>query len=74
MSYGPPLYTIETALHHLKHPSEELAALIPESLRNLSVELIDLRTIVPYDVRVVAPSPAPLTSQRQLTVSCRPAD
>jgi len=51
VSYGPPLYTIETALHHLKHPSEELAALIPESLRNLSIELIDLRTIVPYDVR-----------------------
>ncbi|BGP46124.1 hypothetical protein JCM10450v2_001964 [Rhodotorula kratochvilovae] len=56
ISYGPPLYTIETALHHLKHPSEELAALIPESLRNLSVELIDLRTIVPYDIETVVKS------------------
>ncbi|GAA5835309.1 hypothetical protein JCM9279_004503 [Rhodotorula babjevae] len=56
VSYGPPLYTIETALHHLKHPSEELAALIPESLRNLSIELIDLRTIVPYDIETVVKS------------------
>ncbi|GAA6051160.1 hypothetical protein JCM3770_002568 [Rhodotorula araucariae] len=56
ISYGPPLYTIETALHHLKHPSEELAALIPQSLRDLSVELIDLRTIVPYDIETVVKS------------------
>lgn len=58
VSYGPPLYTIETALHHLKHPGEELDKLVPQDLRNLSVELIDLRTIVPYDVRVYFPAAA----------------
>ena len=50
VSYGPPLYTIETALHHLRHPGQDLEKLIPQDLRGLSVELIDLRTIVPYDV------------------------
>lgn len=50
VSWGPPLYTIETALHLLKSPPDELDALIPKDLRGLSVELIDLRTIIPYDV------------------------
>lgn len=50
VSYGPPLYTIEGALHLLKNPTEDIKALIPEDVRNLSVELIDLRTIAPYDV------------------------
>jgi 2-oxoisovalerate dehydrogenase E1 component beta subunit len=50
VSYGPPLYTIESALHHLKHPSQDLEKLIPQDLKGLSVELIDLRTIMPYDV------------------------
>lgn len=50
VSWGPPLYTIETALHLLQNPSEDLAGLIPQDLRGLSVELIDLRTIMPYDV------------------------
>lgn len=51
VSYGPPLYTIETALHVLKNPGEDVAHNIPMDLRGLSVELIDLRTIQPYDVR-----------------------
>ena len=38
------------ALHHLRHPGQDLEKLIPQDLRGLSVELIDLRTIVPYDV------------------------
>ncbi|GAA5978857.1 hypothetical protein JCM11641_003589 [Rhodosporidiobolus odoratus] len=50
ISYGPPLYTIEGALHLLKYPSPDLEKLIPKDLRNLSVELIDLRTIIPYDL------------------------
>lgn len=50
VSYGPPLYTIEGALHLLKNPTEDIKGLIPQDLRNLSVELIDLRTIAPYDV------------------------
>ncbi|BGP53948.1 hypothetical protein JCM8202v2_001520 [Rhodotorula sphaerocarpa] len=56
ISYGPPLYTIETALHHLRNPSEDLQKLIPQDLRGLSVELIDLRTIVPYDIETVVKS------------------
>lgn len=58
VSYGPPLYTIEGALHLLKNPTEDIQSLIPEDLRHLSVELIDLRTIAPYDV-----SPAPSWSK-----------
>lgn len=50
VSYGPPLYSIESALHTLKHPTDDIAHLIPEDMRKLSVELIDLRTIMPYDV------------------------
>lgn len=50
VSYGPPLYTIESALHLLKEPTEDIEKLVPKSLRGLKVELIDLRTIVPYDV------------------------
>ncbi|GAA6016493.1 hypothetical protein JCM10207_002816 [Rhodosporidiobolus poonsookiae] len=56
VGYGPPLYTIEGALHMLKHPSPELEKLVPKDLRNLSVELIDLRTIVPYDIETVVQS------------------
>ncbi|KWU46487.1 pyruvate dehydrogenase [Rhodotorula sp. JG-1b] len=56
ISYGPPLYTIETALHHLRHPGQDLEKLIPQDLRGLSVELIDLRTIVPYDIETVVKS------------------
>ncbi|GAA5863897.1 hypothetical protein JCM1840_005812 [Sporobolomyces johnsonii] len=56
VSYGPPLYTIEGALHHLKHPSVDLERLIPQELRGLSVEVIDLRTIVPYDIDTVVKS------------------
>lgn len=50
VSYGPPLYTIETALHLLRNPTEDIEKLVPKDLRGLKVELIDLRTIVPYDV------------------------
>ncbi|GAA5888144.1 hypothetical protein JCM6882_000295 [Rhodosporidiobolus microsporus] len=56
ISYGPPLYTIEGALHMLKHPSPDIEALVPKDMRNLSVELIDLRTIVPYDIETVVKS------------------
>ncbi|GAA5957920.1 hypothetical protein JCM21900_005556 [Sporobolomyces salmonicolor] len=56
VSYGPPLYTIEGALHHLKHPAADLDRLIPQELRGLSVEVIDLRTIIPYDIETVVKS------------------
>ncbi|GAA6060531.1 hypothetical protein JCM10212_006895, partial [Sporobolomyces blumeae] len=56
VSYGPPLYTIETALHRIRHPEEDLEKLVPQDLRGLSVELIDLRTIMPYDIETVVKS------------------
>lgn len=56
VSYGPPLYTIEGALHLLKNPTEDIQSLIPEDLRHLSVELIDLRTIAPYDIETIVKS------------------
>ncbi|GAA6026979.1 hypothetical protein JCM8097_006012 [Rhodosporidiobolus ruineniae] len=56
ISYGPPLYTIEGALHLLKHPSADIEKLVPKDLRDLSVELIDLRTIAPYDIETVVKS------------------
>lgn len=60
ISYGPPLYTIERALNLLKDPGggadSELARLVPSELRGLSVEVIDLRTIVPYDIETVVRS------------------
>ncbi|KAJ8295520.1 2-oxoisovalerate dehydrogenase subunit beta, mitochondrial [Rhodotorula toruloides] len=56
VSYGPPLYTVETALHHLRQPDEDLEKLVPRDLRGLSVELIDLRTIMPYDIETIVKS------------------
>ncbi|KAK4058860.1 hypothetical protein OIO90_000306 [Microbotryomycetes sp. JL221] len=56
ISYGPPLYTIEGALHLLQNPTPDIEHLIPKDLRNLKVELIDLRTIVPYDIETVVKS------------------
>ncbi|KDE04560.1 hypothetical protein MVLG_05029 [Microbotryum lychnidis-dioicae p1A1 Lamole] len=56
ISYGPPLYTIEGALHLLANPSEDIQSLVPRDLRGLKVELIDLRTIMPYDIETVVNS------------------
>lgn len=72
VSYGPPLYTVETALHHLRQPDEDLEKLVPRDLRGLSVELIDLRTVMPYDVRPF-PSP-PSSSSTYLTLYCARVD
>ncbi|SCV69238.1 BQ2448_2258 [Microbotryum intermedium] len=56
VSYGPPLYTIEGALHLLVNPSKDIQNLVPKDLRGLKVELIDLRTIMPYDIETVVKS------------------
>lgn len=59
VSYGPPLYTIEKTLDLLRDPGalgEQAEKLVPKHLRGLSVELIDLRTIVPYDIETVVRS------------------
>lgn len=56
ISYGPPLYTIETALSLLRSPTPDLEHLVPQDLRNLSVEVIDLRCIQPYDIETIVNS------------------
>ncbi|KAI5479548.1 2-oxoisovalerate dehydrogenase E1 component, beta subunit [Pseudohyphozyma bogoriensis] len=56
VSWGPPLYTIETALHMLAQPDETISKLVPKDLRGLSVEVIDLRTVIPADVETVVRS------------------
>ncbi|EJU05164.1 pyruvate dehydrogenase, partial [Dacryopinax primogenitus] len=56
LSYGTPLYHCETALSLLRSPPPELEHLVPPSLRSAKVELIDLRTIVPWDIASIVES------------------
>lgn len=58
VSWGTPLYTIETALSLLANPPAGLAStgLIPDDVRKASVEVIDLRTVLPWDRKTVVDS------------------
>ncbi|KAG8856027.1 hypothetical protein FRB96_006594 [Tulasnella sp. 330] len=56
LSWGTPIYTAETAMNILASPPPSLERIIPKSIRNASVELIDLRTILPWDVETVVES------------------
>ncbi|KIY73148.1 Thiamin diphosphate-binding protein [Cylindrobasidium torrendii FP15055 ss-10] len=56
VSWGTPLYNCETALHILETPSPELESVIPRSLRAAKVELIDLRSIMPWDMNTIVES------------------
>ncbi|KAI0647422.1 pyruvate dehydrogenase [Trametes meyenii] len=56
VSWGTPVYHCETAVKMLSHPPPTLAPNVPQSLRSAKVELIDLRTIMPWDVETVAES------------------
>jgi len=56
LTWGTPIYHCETAINFLNAPPEELAKHVPESLRNARVELIDLRTILPWDVKTIEES------------------
>ncbi|KZT27310.1 pyruvate dehydrogenase [Neolentinus lepideus HHB14362 ss-1] len=56
LTWGTPLYHCETALHMLASPPPGLDKHVPQSLRNAKVELIDLRTILPWDVQTVVDS------------------
>lgn len=56
LTWGTPIYHCETALAMLSNPPEALARHIPESVRGAKVELIDLRTIAPWDVQTVVDS------------------
>ncbi|KAH0830696.1 pyruvate dehydrogenase [Lanmaoa asiatica] len=56
LSWGTPIYYCESALNILRSPPTSLESLIPASLRSAKVELIDLRTILPWDVETVVES------------------
>lgn len=56
LTYGSPVYTCENAMSILRNPPPSLAPHIPESVRGASVELIDLRTLLPWDVHTVVES------------------
>lgn len=56
LTWGTPVYHCESALRLLNSPPSSLAPLIPPSLRSAKVELIDLRTILPWDIETVVES------------------
>lgn len=49
LSWGAPLYTCAQAIDMLRSPPASIAKHVPESVRKAEVELIDLRTILPWD-------------------------
>ena len=56
LTWGTPVYHCETALRLLASPPPSIEELIPSSLRSAQIELIDLRSILPWDAETVAKS------------------
>lgn len=56
LTWGTPVYQCETALSLLSSPPPSLEPLVPASLRSASIELIDLRTILPWDMETIVRS------------------
>ena len=56
LTWGTPLYHCETALSLLAEPPAALAPLVPEAVRGARIELIDLRTVLPWDMETVIES------------------
>ena len=56
LTWGTPLYHCETALSMLAEPPATLAPLVPKALRGARIELIDLRTVLPWDVETIIES------------------
>ncbi|KAF9483794.1 pyruvate dehydrogenase [Pholiota conissans] len=56
LTWGTPVYHCETALHMLSSPAPELEAVIPKSVRSAKIELIDLRSILPWDMETIVES------------------
>jgi 2-oxoisovalerate dehydrogenase E1 component beta subunit len=56
VSYGTPIYTILNSMSLLESPPPSLSQIVPSSLRGAKIELIDLRTIMPWDVETVVAS------------------
>ncbi|KZV73383.1 pyruvate dehydrogenase [Peniophora sp. CONT] len=53
LSWGTPVYTCETAAHMLAGPPEGLEGIVPKSVRGAKVEVLDLRTVLPWDIEGV---------------------
>lgn len=56
LTWGTPIYHCETAISMLSSPPPGLEQHIPESIRKAKIELIDLRSILPWDVERVTES------------------
>jgi 2-oxoisovalerate dehydrogenase E1 component beta subunit len=56
LTWGTPVYHCETALAMLANPPPSLTPFVPETARGARVELIDLRTVLPWDVETVVES------------------
>ena len=56
LTWGTPVYHCETALKMLVDPPPALEELVPKSVRSASIELIDLKTILPWDAPTVIES------------------
>lgn len=56
LTYGTPAYHCEAAISMLRSPPPALEKHIPNSIRSASIEVIDLRTILPWDVYTVQKS------------------
>lgn len=56
LTWGTPVYHCESAISLLRSPTPALEPLVPPSLRSATVELIDLRTILPWDIETIVES------------------
>ncbi len=56
LTWGTPVYHCESAIHLLNSTPPELQSVVPDSLRSAKVELVDLRSILPWDVQTVVKS------------------
>jgi len=56
LTWGTPIYHCESAIHLLNSTPPSLDSVVPLSLRSAKVELIDLRSILPWDVETIVES------------------
>ena len=55
LTWGTPVYTCETAAHMLSQPPEglDVEGIVPKSVRGAKGEVLDLRTVLPWDIEGV---------------------